>query len=94
MGNLGGIVGPVMLGWVKDTTQSFSGGFYFLAFWAFLAGIAGVSALRRAEALTPRIRCTCGIGSTRYVVIRSRRAAVPPRIASFSFSVSEVQAKM
>ena len=46
VGNLGGIVGPVMLGWVKDTTNSFSGGFYFLAFWAFLAGIAVVAALR------------------------------------------------
>ena len=46
VGNLGGIVGPVMLGWVKDTTNSFSGGFYFLAFWAFVAGIAVVAALR------------------------------------------------
>jgi ACS family tartrate transporter-like MFS transporter len=40
VGNLGGIVGPVMPGWMKDTTNSFSGGFSFLAFWAFLAGIA------------------------------------------------------
>jgi ACS family tartrate transporter-like MFS transporter len=51
VGNLGGIVGPVMLGWVKDATNSFSGGFYFLAFWAFLAGIAVVAALRAPKPL-------------------------------------------
>ncbi len=53
VGNLGGIVGPVMLGWVKDTTNSFSGGFYFLAFWAFLAGIAVVAALRAPKRVIP-----------------------------------------
>jgi ACS family tartrate transporter-like MFS transporter len=53
VGNLGGIVGPVMLGWVKDTTNSFSGGFYFLAFWAFFAGIAVVAALRAPKRVAP-----------------------------------------
>jgi hypothetical protein len=39
----------VIPGWAGDTTNSFSGGFYFLAVRAFLAGIAVVSALRRAK---------------------------------------------
>jgi ACS family tartrate transporter-like MFS transporter len=51
VGNLGGVVGPIMLGWVKDTTSSFAGGFYFLAFWAFVAGIAVVAALRAPKPL-------------------------------------------
>jgi ACS family tartrate transporter-like MFS transporter len=53
VGNLGGIVGPVRLGWVKDTTNNFSSGFYFLAFWAFLADIAVVSALRAPKRVAP-----------------------------------------
>ena len=32
LGNRGGIVGAAMLGWVKDTTNSLSGGFTFQAF--------------------------------------------------------------
>lgn len=31
IGNLGGFVGPAMIGWVKDKTGSFSGGLYFVA---------------------------------------------------------------
>ncbi len=53
VGNLGGIVGPVMLGWVKDTTNSFAGGFFFLAFWAFIAGTAVVVALRAPRRVVP-----------------------------------------
>jgi MFS transporter, ACS family, tartrate transporter len=30
MGNLGGALGPTMMGWVKTHTGSFVGGFYFL----------------------------------------------------------------
>jgi ACS family tartrate transporter-like MFS transporter len=30
MGNLGGLVGPTVMGWVKTNTGSFVGGFYFL----------------------------------------------------------------
>lgn len=46
IGNLGGILGPVLLGVVKSNTESFSGGFYFLAFWAFLSGTVVLVALR------------------------------------------------
>lgn len=31
IGNLGGFVGPLMVGWIKDTTGSFAGALYFLA---------------------------------------------------------------
>ena len=31
IGNLGGFVGPAMIGWVKDMTGSFVGGLYFVA---------------------------------------------------------------
>ncbi|BAN27942.1 MFS transporter [Caballeronia insecticola] len=31
IGNLGGFAGPVMIGWIKDQTGSFSGGLYFVA---------------------------------------------------------------
>lgn len=31
IGNLGGFVGPAMIGWVKDQTGSFAGGLYFVA---------------------------------------------------------------
>jgi hypothetical protein len=51
--NLGGIVGPVRLGWMKDATNIFSNGFSFLAFRAFLADIAVVSALRAPKRVGP-----------------------------------------
>ena len=31
IGNLGGFVGPAMIGWIKDMTGSFQGGLYFVA---------------------------------------------------------------
>lgn len=31
IGNLGGFVGPSMIGWIRDTTGSFAGGLYFVA---------------------------------------------------------------
>ena len=31
IGNLGGFVGPTMIGWIKDMTGSFLGGLYFVA---------------------------------------------------------------
>ena len=37
--NFGGIVGPIMIGWLKTRTNSFSGGLYFVACCAFVASI-------------------------------------------------------
>jgi ACS family tartrate transporter-like MFS transporter len=45
VGNLGGIIGPVAVGWIKDTTGSFAGGLYFVAVCtgtaALLVGLIG-----------------------------------------------------
>lgn len=38
--NFGGIVGPVVIGWVKTTTNSFSGGLYFVAGCALVTCLA------------------------------------------------------
>jgi len=53
LGNLGGIAGPSMLGWVKTATGSFSGGLYFLGGCTFSAAalvMLVVRAPRRAVA--------------------------------------------
>jgi ACS family tartrate transporter-like MFS transporter len=39
IGNLGGYVGPFIVGWIKDSTGSFEAGLYFLAACALLSGI-------------------------------------------------------
>ena len=46
LGNLGGIAGPSMLGWVKLTTGSFSGGLYFLGACTFIAAIVVMMSVR------------------------------------------------
>ncbi len=39
VGNLGGIAGPIAIGWAKDATQSFAGGLYFIAVCTGLAAV-------------------------------------------------------
>jgi ACS family tartrate transporter-like MFS transporter len=39
VGNLGGVIGPIAVGWLRDTTQSFAGGLYFIA------GVTAVAAI-------------------------------------------------
>jgi ACS family tartrate transporter-like MFS transporter len=46
VGNLGGFVGPYVVGWIKDTTQSFEAGLYFLSVCAVLAAIVTTLAMR------------------------------------------------
>jgi ACS family tartrate transporter-like MFS transporter len=46
LGNLGGIAGPTMLGWVREQTGSFSGGLYFLALCSFVAAMVVLVAVR------------------------------------------------
>jgi MFS transporter, ACS family, tartrate transporter len=43
VGNLGGIIGPMAIGWAKDATQSFAGGLYFVAIVTALAAILVVA---------------------------------------------------
>src|ERR1700712_4859440 len=45
--NFGGIVGPVVIGWMKTTTNSFSGGLYYVAGCALLSAVA-IAVLRTA----------------------------------------------
>lgn len=46
LGNLGGIAGPTMLGWVKTATGNFSDGLYFLSACTFIAAIIVLRAVR------------------------------------------------
>jgi ACS family tartrate transporter-like MFS transporter len=46
VGNLGGFLGPYMLGWLRDRTQSFAAGMFVLA---FLLGVASMLAVSRGE---------------------------------------------
>jgi len=48
IGNLGGSVGPLVVGWVKDSTQSFSAGLYFLAACSLMAAVITFFAARAA----------------------------------------------
>ncbi|HEX3861938.1 MAG TPA: MFS transporter [Stellaceae bacterium] len=38
-GNFGGIIGPIVIGWLKTTTGSFSGGLYYIAVVTLIAAI-------------------------------------------------------
>ena len=46
IGNLGGYVGPFVVGWIKDSTGSFEAGLYFLAACALLSGIIAYFAVQ------------------------------------------------
>jgi ACS family tartrate transporter-like MFS transporter len=48
VGNLGGSLGPLVVGWIKDSTQSFEAGLYFLAACSLMAAIITFFAARAA----------------------------------------------
>jgi ACS family tartrate transporter-like MFS transporter len=48
VGNLGGYVGPFVVGWIKDSTHSFEAGLYFLAACSLMAAILTFFAARAA----------------------------------------------
>jgi ACS family tartrate transporter-like MFS transporter len=58
--NFGGIFGPIVIGWLKTTTGSFSGGLYYVAFVTLVAagifyalrGVTGAPAMIAAEPAT------------------------------------------
>ncbi|MFB2564101.1 MFS transporter [Rhizobium sp. IMFF44] len=57
IGNLGGFVGPSMIGWIKDATGSFAGGLYFVA--ALLLVSATVTLiLARSSARDPQTKAS------------------------------------
>ena len=49
IGNLGGYIGPFIIGWIKDSTNSFEMGLYFLAACAFASAAITYFGIRRAE---------------------------------------------
>jgi MFS transporter, ACS family, tartrate transporter len=49
IGNLGGFAGPYVVGWIKDSTQSYASGLYFLAACAFASGIIALVVVKPAE---------------------------------------------
>jgi ACS family tartrate transporter-like MFS transporter len=52
--NFGGIVGPVVIGWLKTTTDSFSGGLYYIASCTLMAAIVFVGMrFRQRAAMAP-----------------------------------------
>ena len=53
--NFGGIIGPVVIGWLKTTTNSFSGGLYYVACCALVSAIA-IVALRTAPRAARKLR--------------------------------------
>jgi len=48
VGNLGGYVGPFVVGWVRDSTHSFAAGLYFLAACSLMAAVITFFAARAA----------------------------------------------
>jgi len=50
IGNIGGYVGPMVVGWIKDSTSSFEMGVYFLAGCAFMSGLIAYLARRATGA--------------------------------------------
>jgi len=52
IGNLGGFVGPAMIGWIKDMTGSFQGGLYFVAALLVLSAVLTL-ALGRSRRASP-----------------------------------------
>jgi MFS transporter, ACS family, tartrate transporter len=52
LGNFGGLIGPIAVGWLKDTTGSFAAGLYFLSACGLLSAIMTLIAVheRRAQA--------------------------------------------
>jgi MFS transporter, ACS family, tartrate transporter len=50
IGNLGGYFGPVIVGWIRDSTHSFEAGLYFLAACSLMAAIITFFASRAAGA--------------------------------------------
>ncbi|MDY0746936.1 MFS transporter [Paucibacter sp. R3-3] len=53
IGNLGGFFGPAMIGWIKDSTGSFSGGLYFVAGLLVLSAVLTLILSRTQRGATP-----------------------------------------
>ena len=54
IGNLGGFVGPHVVGWIKDSTNSYSAGLYFLAACAAASGLIAVISVKPRSVVAER----------------------------------------
>ena len=62
IGNLGGFVGPAMIGWIKDQTGSFAGGLYFVGGLLVLSAVLTLLLSRARERSSPsQRRCRSSI---------------------------------
>jgi ACS family tartrate transporter-like MFS transporter len=52
IGNLGGFVGPAMIGWIKDLTGSFQDGLFFVAGLLILSAVLVLARSQRTSATT------------------------------------------
>jgi ACS family tartrate transporter-like MFS transporter len=55
IGNLGGFFGPMLLGWVKETTGGYSAGIYVLAGCALVSTVLALSVPGRKRTAHPRL---------------------------------------
>ena len=55
IGNLGGFVGPAMIGWIKDQTGSFLGGLFFVAGLLVLSAVLALVLSRSIQRSTPKV---------------------------------------
>jgi MFS transporter, ACS family, tartrate transporter len=69
IGNLGGFVGPYVVGWIKDATGSFEAGLYFLAACALASAVIAFFGLRPAVVG----KSTGSSGSRRMIIAGARR---------------------
>jgi ACS family tartrate transporter-like MFS transporter len=58
VGNLGGFVGPYLMGWLQDASGDFLTGLRLLAGAAILSGILVVTSGARRLAMTPKVEPT------------------------------------
>jgi ACS family tartrate transporter-like MFS transporter len=54
IGNLGGFVGPYVVGWIRDSTNSYSAGLYFLAACAAASGVIAVISVKPGPVVAQR----------------------------------------
>ena len=55
IGNLGGFVGPAMIGWIKDLTGSFQGGLFFVAGLLVLSAVLTLVLSRSRRSSSPAV---------------------------------------
>jgi ACS family tartrate transporter-like MFS transporter len=51
VGNLGGFIGPFLIGWARDYTGTYAGSFAVLAFFSLIGAIISITCLRREKEL-------------------------------------------